>query len=147
MRRSKRMSAVIKLAQNREKEAVRQMGVSRQHLNLQLQTLEELVAYRSEYTREFQDAIKTGLGALSMQDYHQFLFRLNEAIQQQQEQVNEATQGHELSKKFWLDSRCHSMGVAKVAERYRNQERNRQQQREQRENDERSQNPNSFGLD
>ena len=147
MRRSKRLSAVIKLAQNREKQAVRQMGVSRQHLDLQLQTLEELVTYRSEYTREFQDAMKTGLGALSMQDYHQFLIRLNEAIQQQQEQVNMATQDHELSRQLWLDSRCHSKGVAKVAERYQNQERKQQQQQEQRENDERWQHPKSFGLD
>lgn len=141
MTRSKRMQSVQHLAQNRERDAVKKLGESQQHLEAQRAKLEELRAYRDQYARAFETAGGTGLDAVRVQEYRLFLGRLNEAIQQQEAILEQCTARHEQSRQQWMATRSHSQAIDKVLERYQEAERRLQQRTEQQEQDERARRP------
>jgi flagellar FliJ protein len=139
MDRSDRLMPIIRLLESRELDAARQVGACRDHLARQRQTLAELKTFQNEYISRFNDAVKGGIGAGIIHDYHRFLNRLNQAIRQQQEVVETANSQHESSKQQWRQQRCQTKAMDKVAERYRSQECFEREQREQRESDEHAQ--------
>jgi len=136
MSRSKHLDSVARLMESRKHDAARRLGLSRQHRNKQHQRLQELIAYRTEYMSDFQHTVQAGMSALSLQDYHQFLSRLNHAIQRQKQTVEVAEREQALAKQAWLDSRSHSQAITKVIDRYRCKEQYERGKREQRESDE-----------
>ena len=139
MTRSKRMQPVQRLAQGRERDAMRKLGESQQFLDAQLAKLEELRAYRAQYAREFTATSETGLGATRLRDYRVFLGRLGQAIEQQELLVARYQSQHEKTRQQWLESRTHSQAIDKVVDGYQQQERRQQDRREQLEHDERAQ--------
>jgi len=133
------MQPVQRLARNREQEAVQKLGRSQQYLDAQQAKLEELRAYREQYTRDFADNGSSGFDASRMQDYRVFLSRLGEAIRQQEALIVQFQSQHEQTRRDWIESRSHSQAIDKVIEGYRRQERRKQDRREQQEQDEHTQ--------
>ena len=62
MTRSKRMTPVVKVAENREQAAARVLGEARQRLEQQQRKLDELITYRDQYSQEFQQRSGQGMG-------------------------------------------------------------------------------------
>jgi len=139
MTRSKRMQPVQRVAQNREQGAVQKLGQSQQNLDAQRVRLEELCAYRDQYTRDFEQSSGSGLGATRIQDYRVFLNRLGEAIRQQEAVLEQCCCQHEQTRQQWVETRTHSQAIDKVVHRYRHDEQRQQDLREQKEQDERAQ--------
>ena len=137
--RSKRMESVQKLMGMHERNAARQVGISQDQLSRNQAQLQELIEYRNEYARSFQETTRKALGAHEMQDYYLFLNRLNQAIRAQQQVLEAIARDHETHKARWLNSRSQTQAVEKVVDRYRSQERYAHDHREQRESDHRSQ--------
>jgi flagellar FliJ protein len=135
------MQPVQRVAQNREQTAVQELGQSQQFLDAQQAKLEELLAYRDQYTRAFEASGGAGLDANRLQDYRVFLQRLGEAIRQQQALIAQCCAQHEQTRQQWIATRSHSQAIDKVVDRYVREEQNQQQRREQREQDERAQRP------
>jgi flagellar FliJ protein len=133
------MQPVQRLAQNRKEQAVRRLGESQQHLQLQQNKLEELRAYRDQYASDFETSGGAGLGAARVQDYRIFLNRLNEAIRQQETIIAESRVRHQESRQQWVDSRSHNQAIDKLVDRYRLEENKQRERREQKEQDERAQ--------
>ena len=95
MDRSDRLMPIIRLLESRELDAARQVGACRENLDQQRQTLAELKTFQNEYTSRFNDAVKGGIGAAVIHDYHRFLNRLNQVIHQQKKLVETADGQHE----------------------------------------------------
>ena len=85
MRRSKKLQPVANLAKLNERSAAKLHGSVLRELQKQETQLDELINYRNQYLNAFKTASESGLSAIQMQDYRIFLQRLEDAIQQQQQ--------------------------------------------------------------
>lgn len=139
MTRSKRMTPVVKVAENREQAAARVLGEARQRLEQQQRKLDELITYRDQYSQEFQQRSGQGMGVARLQDFRVFLARLNEAIEQQRRLVERCHQNCERQRLQWVASRTRTQALGKVVDRYQREERRAAERREQHDTDERAQ--------
>ena len=136
MKRSKRMQSVAEIAKNRERDAARVLGQKRQHLEEQRQRLDELASYREEYARRFQSQGGVGLDARRLHEYRVFLQKLNMAIVQQRDRINQMVGECNIYQESWMNSRVHSKAMDKVVDRCRYDELRKREQQEQKELDE-----------
>lgn len=136
MTRSKRMQPVLEVAARREQEAAKRLGDSQQRQQMAEQRLQELIHYRDDYARQFNDG--GSLTAARLQDYRIFLDRLNQAIEQQRLLVQRAIQDCEAQRRRWVEVHGRNQALDKVVSRYRSEERTQEDLREQKESDEHS---------
>ncbi|RRQ20920.1 flagellar export protein FliJ [Thiohalobacter thiocyanaticus] len=136
MTRSKRIKPVVDVAERREQEQARRLGAAQRELEQQRQQLDQLIQYRDEYARQFENAGNTGLSVARLQDYRVFLARLNQAIDQQRQRISQSEQACEQQRQHWLASRTRAQALDKVADRYREEENQAQERRDQTESDE-----------
>jgi len=141
MSRSKRMQPVRRVAESREQAAVQKLGESQRVLDAQRAKLQELRAYRDQYTEAFRTSSGQGLDANRLQDFRVFLARLNEAIHQQEAIIAQCVCQHELTRQQWVEKRSHHQAIDKVIDRYQREEQRLRDRREQQEQDERAQRP------
>ncbi|MAT65568.1 MAG: flagellar export protein FliJ [Gammaproteobacteria bacterium] len=136
MTRSKRIQPVVDVAERREQEQARRLGAARRELEQQRQQLDQLILYRDEYARQFEQSGNSGLSVARLQDYRVFLSRLNLAIDQQRERIARSEQACEEQRRHWLASRTRAQALDKVADRYREEEHQARERRAQSESDE-----------
>ncbi|HEB92211.1 MAG TPA: flagellar export protein FliJ [Gammaproteobacteria bacterium] len=144
MKKSRRLKPVVRVAEGREQQAARALGAARARLGQVQQQLEELRRYRDDYRQRFQQAGAVGMGAVQMADYQQFLHKLGQAIEQQGQQVVQATQAAEAKRALWFASRGKVRMLDTLVARYQAIEEQQASRREQREQDERSQRGGRF---
>ena len=137
MKRSRRLRPVARFAHQQERDAARSLGESLRQAEQQQKQLEDLVAYRDQYVAGFQQAGKHGLTAVQLRDYQVFLSRLDNAIAQQQQRLEESRQNCELSQAEWQDKHGHSKMIDKVVEDRKMAEDRQEDKQEQREQDDR----------
>jgi len=138
MTRSKRMTPVARIADNKERDAAKEFGKSQQVLKDHETRLEELIKYRDEYNQRFQESGSNGLEAQKVHEYRIFLNRLNDAINHQREIVRQATEASIEYKESWMHNRSGAKALEKVVERYQLQEEQELERQEQKESDERA---------
>jgi len=139
MKRSKRLKPVVRVAESREQQAARALGVAQARLTQARQQLAELQHYRDDYRQRFQQAGATGMGATQLADYQQFLHKLGQAIEQQAQQVAQASREAEAKRALWFTSRGKVRMLDTVVARYQAVEERQAARQEQREQDERAQ--------
>lgn len=133
MRGSKKLQPVANLAKLNERSAAKLHGsVLREQQKQEIQ-LDELINYRNQYLNAFKTAGESGLSAIQMQDYRIFLQRLDDAIQQQQQNVINGRQNTQTSQLKWTDTRNQSKMINKVVENRQQLENQQVEKREQRE--------------
>lgn len=137
--KSKRMQSILELAQHDEQAAIEALGLSSRNVEDNVRQLQELEQYRAEYRTQMLTDGESGFSATKMQQYQQFLFKLDEIIVQQKEQIVISEQIKEQKRGEWLERRTHSNALDKVTQRYQEQERQEEQRREQKDNDEMAQ--------
>ncbi|MEE9494469.1 MAG: flagellar export protein FliJ [Gammaproteobacteria bacterium] len=123
MKRSERMHVVQSVAAAREKVAAQQLGKTRQILNQQLVRLEELSNYRQQYVQQFADTGSRGISARSLQDYRVFVDRLNTAIRQQDQVVEQARVHLSTVYDQWMQTHSHTLAIGKLIGRFRDDEK------------------------
>jgi len=133
---SKRLKPVQQVAANKERNAARIMGQARQHLAQEEAKLAQLKQYHQEYLERFQQVASQGMSATQLQEYRAFLFKLDEAIQQQQEVVAASMAKHSSDKDNWKQKHTRTQALGKVVERYHKEERKAADRTEQKESDE-----------
>jgi flagellar protein FliJ len=140
MTRSKRMQPVARVANDRQQNAARQVGERQRELEAQLNRLDELSNYRSEYARRFDEGTESMTG-MNVRDYRLFLSRLNQAIEEQARRVEQARRELERSHGNWSATRVHSDAIHKVMDRFQKEEQRQEARREQVREDEFGQRP------
>ncbi|MEJ2645066.1 MAG: flagellar export protein FliJ [Gammaproteobacteria bacterium] len=138
MSRSKRMQPVVRVAEDRERQAARALGEAQRRLAENESKLAELIGYREQYSQSFNTAGGVGLDARRLHDYRVFLERLGTAISQQSELVEQLRLDCERSRRRWLETRTRAQALDKVTERYQQVERKAEERLEQHDSDERA---------
>lgn len=138
MKRSKRMQSVVELAKTKEMNAARLLGQKQLFLSGQRARLEELVTYREEYTQKFRSEGQLGFDSGRLHEYRVFLEKLNVAIIQQRDRLNQAAGDCHICQESWLSSRVNSKALGKVVDRFRLDENKKKELQEQKDLDERT---------
>jgi len=143
MTKSERLKPVVRVAESRERDAAKALGDCQRVLSEREVSLSELLSYRDEYRRRFQEAGSGGLNGSSLQDYRSFLNRLDGAIRQQRHLTEAARCAYEQQKRIWHEKWNRTKVLDKVVDRYRQQEAHMEARREQGEHDDRAQHTRS----
>ena len=141
MKRSKRLKPVVQVAEGREQQAARALGAAQTRLLQAEQQYHELCRYREDYRQRFQQVGAFGMGALQLEDYQQFLHKLGQAIEQQEQVIAQARQEVEARRSQWFTLRGKLRSLDSVVSRYQASEEKQARRREQQEQDERAQRP------
>jgi flagellar FliJ protein len=138
MMRSKRLDTVLRMAGDRERDAVGVLAETRGRLVAQEQRLEMLLGYRAEYEGRFKERSAAGMAMGQLMEYRAFLDRLNRAVEQQRAALTEAQRRMEVDRQHWLEEAQRAQSLGKVQERLRGDEQRSADAQEQRETDERA---------
>lgn len=147
MNKSQRLKPVSDIADAKERDAARHMGLQQRVVAEHENKLIELINYRSEYVEKMVSAGSAGIGAGQMQDYTRFIRRLDEAIVYQKNQIGLAKRQLEVKQREWQAMHTRSEALNKVVHRYKTAEIREQDKREQNESDERAQRARPMYLD
>jgi len=133
MNRSNKLEPIARIRKHQERSAGRAHGETIRKAEHHQQQLNELIGYRQQYTKSFQDAIKTGLSAIRMQEYMLFIKRLDDAISQQKNQVTHGKNSCDKTQKDWMSKRGKSKMIDKVMESRQHSEQQSVEKRQQKE--------------
>ncbi|MGV0950878.1 MAG: flagellar export protein FliJ [Azonexus sp.] len=117
MSREQRIEILLHTAQEQGQEATRALAHRRQLLDEAGSRLEELLVYRDEYAGGAA-ARAAGLG-VQMQDYWRFMSRLNSAIAEHRERMDQQKVALEQSFERWQETQRQVAVLGKVIERIR----------------------------
>ncbi len=116
MNRSTKLQPIAKINKQQERNAGRLHGETMRRAEQQQKQLDELINYRNHYSKAFQAASEAGLSVVQMQEYKLFINRLDDAISQQRQQVNNGQNRCETSQKEWMQKRNECKKIDKVIE-------------------------------
>jgi flagellar export protein FliJ len=133
--REKRIELLLQVAEERGQDATRVLVHRRQLLAEAGGRLDELLGYREECARA--GAAQDVRLAVSLQDHWRFLSRLNGAIAEQRERIDQQRLAVEQSLERWRGAQRHVAILEKVRERIRATERRVRERAEQRVSDDR----------
>jgi flagellar protein FliJ len=134
MMKSKRFEPIQEIASTSAKDLSRAMGeAARKVAELELK-LQQLQAYRDDYTRNSAHS-GSSMDAVKLQNYRSFLDRLGDAMRQQQKLLEHARAEYEKRRVDWSEKRVEAESLGRVVDRFRKEEQRAVEQREQREGD------------
>jgi flagellar protein FliJ len=137
MNRSDRMKPIKRHADTRERDAGSVLAKARALVDERERQLLELSRYREEYAGRQTNAIGS-VDPMRLQNYHAFLARLQDAVRQQQQLVDEARAELERRMTEWQATRAEAAALGRVVERLEDGERRESDRREQQDHDERA---------
>ncbi len=141
MSRAKRIDALIKLRQSEVGDIERRMLQCNLDLQAAQRQYQELTAAREEYSRRLQGREGTRISGSEVRILLVFLQRLDEALNQLNNQIITLRKAHQDCQQRWLMARNKTQAMHEIADRHRQQEHAGLMQREQRESDDRPRPP------
>ncbi|MFT5451481.1 MAG: flagellar FliJ protein [Enterobacterales bacterium] len=138
IKKSARLKPVEQLAEKKAVTATEQMVSARTvHTEHEIK-YKELVTYRFEYIEQYQTRAKVGIQSGQLQQYQQFISRLDVAIEQQRAVVSQSLMLLEQSQNHWKDKNSHKRAINKAVDRFKKQENLTTERNEQDASDERN---------
>ena len=137
MTRSQRMKVVQNHQQDKANKAAQVAVNSRNVLDVQHERLNQLAAYRNEYWQKF--SASGGMNTARLQDFRQFITRLDGAIEQQRQVVERAEMECRERQDEWLHERTREKVIGTAVEKIAKQEHVAKEKHEQKMQDEFSQ--------
>lgn len=132
----KNLQQLIDLARSKSDHAARSLGASRSHEEEELGKLRLLIEYRKEYMLRFDEAARKGLDRNAWNNYHEFLHKLDDAIEQQHQVVARHHVNVEERRTLWHAASRRLKSFDALDQRRQQAERVSERKREQREHDE-----------
>ena len=136
---SKRFKPIQKIASHKERKAAAALGESLRQREASRAQLDDLRRYHAEYLKRFAGATQAGLSSRQILEYQVFITKLETAIAQQEEIVNQSQQVCDSSKAQWRGRYTKSKAMENVVGRMQKAERKDVNRREQSEADDRAQ--------
>lgn len=84
------LQPLLDLAQHQKDSAILKLGQLNQLQHSAQQKLDMLLGYRKDYQERLQQATQNGMGPAEFRNFQQFINKLDEAISQQQKQVEQS---------------------------------------------------------
>lgn len=134
MTKSKRFEPIRDIATNSAKDLSIAVGEAARRVAEIERALEQLKAYRDEYTRESGGAVGT-FDAVRLQNYRSFLDRLGEAMRLQSQMLVAARAEYDKCHALWSAKRIEAESLDRAVGRFRCEEQRDADRREQREVD------------
>lgn len=132
------LDTLLNLAHQQNDAAARKLGqLNRQELSAQAR-LSALQEYRRDYQQQFETAEKNGISPADMRNFQQFIDRLDQAIRQQQQEIDKAHSSVQKGRHELLDSTRKMKSFDTLAQRHVESERKVEARSEQRLQDEQS---------
>lgn len=125
------LQPLLELMQERTDEATRRLGqliAAEQNARSRLQMLED---YRAEYAGRLRDAISNGITRQVLANYQDFLARIDDAIRQQRQVVEQSGQNTARGQQDWKEKNTRLKAIDTLSERYVERERRAENRREQ----------------
>ncbi len=134
LKKSEKMSRVAKLIDREQQQASRRISQLREALQNSERQLETLRDYRQVYHAAEQrpeQANATLTRPSQFRNYSAFLGQLNQAVRQQELQVDQARQEFDAQVRHWRAAKSRTRAVERVAERHAGRERRESRRHEQ----------------
>ena len=133
MKKSERMHVLVNLSQRKEDEVAKALAKDQARLQHDQQKLQELKDYAAQYDQERN---LLGLSPYLTTNYQHFVNRLQQAIQQQDQQVKRSQQQVTMSMKRWQNARAKTKGMDWLKDKSVREELNIESKQEQKQIDE-----------
>lgn len=130
------LQSLLDLAQNHTDAAARRLGQLNAKWNEAQEKLSQLMAFREEYRQRYQNAASQGMSMTALRDYQLFLGKLEAAITQQSEEVEQCRKRWETGQQAWQAHKRKLSAYDTLAKRHHQGEMRREAKIEQREQDE-----------
>ena len=131
---SQRLRPVHDLAVSSEESAGAALNQCRQDLHRQLEQLRQLQEYQAEYHRRFSQG--RTLSPIQIRDFHSFLQRLQEAIDQQGLLIDSLRRRCKEKEQLWMRAHTRTQALDKAIDRHQNRELQMAERSEQKMSDE-----------
>lgn len=132
--RADRMQKIFKLAKAEERKVAEEMGRVQRSLNAEISRLQELESYRQNYTAQFQSS--GTISAARLQDYQNFLDRIDRAVDGQKEQIMTGRETRDVHRRRWMMEKQKLDSLERVVDRFRKVEDQETDRRSQKDLDE-----------
>ena len=136
MNRSRQLELIKRVTHERASGALQLALSSRQALVQSQQQMEQLKAYRQEYSEKFLRSAGNGISAGRMSEFRQFLERLDQAIDTQAQVIRENTEQLDNRQAAWRVIQSREKAIGSVVEQRNAEALYADQQREQKAGDE-----------
>ncbi len=123
MNSSRKLKPIKKLADNKEKVAAQNLGKSVEQRQLQKNRLEQLINYRSEYVDSMTLKTQQGVSGDKLHQYHQFLNKLDSAIDQQHVELEHSNVKLSQCQTKWQSDNSRASAIDKVMKNLSNKEK------------------------
>lgn len=137
-KRVKRLQPLKELTGMRELREASALGEAERRLNEAERRLGDLLRYRQEYERNFQQTASAGAAMRNLRDQQIFIARLGEAVRAQQQVVEQISQECAQARAQWREAATRKHVVGKVVDKARAEAIMKDEQRLQVESDERA---------
>ncbi|WP_455209592.1 flagellar export protein FliJ [Kaarinaea lacus] len=139
MKKSRRMQPLRRVAESKEQQAATELGRAQQQLQNQIDRLNELLNYKTEYLTQFQQTGQNGMPVDRLQSFRSFLEKLDIAVEQQKQAVKIAGELVDKRKYQWFSSRDKVKIFDNVISKIVEQEHKQEDKQEQKDSDDRAQ--------
>jgi flagellar FliJ protein len=131
MKKSKRLSVLIKIEEANEREEARKFSGYQKVVQENRKKLSDLESYLNEYKDMFTRLSARGTEADKIRSCYTFISQLNTAISQQQKMVSEAERAAEEYRRNWLQAKQRMDILEKTIGKFRDEELRHEQKTEQ----------------
>lgn len=138
IKKSERLKLIIELQVRQEQDALQALGRSQQKLLEQLQQLDQLQKYNSDYNASLADRQKTGMNVNQLLELRSFAEKLENAIEGQQQAVSIHEQDLLRTRKYWEEKHQRTKSLKKISDIALAEELKLENKREQIEQDQRA---------
>lgn len=135
MTRSQRMQPVRQIADDKAAAAAKAFAALQQRLLEQEARLAQLQGFRAQYQEQRARSGETGIDGFRLRDYNAFVGRIDEAVRQQQRDVEQLRAAVEHKRRHWLELLGKARAIGKVITRYAEAEQHEAERREQQQSD------------
>lgn len=132
------LSPLVDLAHQKNDAATRKLGKLNQQQQNALAKMAALQQYRRDYSAQFEEAAKQGMTPMDMQNFQRFIERLDQAIKQQQLEIERAGNSVQKGRHELLDTTRKMKSFDTLAQRHADAEKQLEAKADQRQQDEQS---------
>ncbi len=137
--RAARLTPVVEMAENAERQAAQRLGQFQQQVNLAQAKLAELDRFREDYQLQWIDRGGQGVSGSWLVNYQRFLGQLESAMTQQRQSLAWHQNNLNNARGTWQQAYARVEGLRKLVQRYIDEARKIEDKREQKLLDELSQ--------
>lgn len=130
------LQTLVLLAKQKNDAAVKNLGrLNQQHHSAEAK-LQMLQQFRKDYQEKFQEAVSIGMSPVDLRNFQEFIYRLDQAIAQQQGVLTHTSTSLESGRELYRDTQRSVQSFETLAQRHWDAESKREAKAEQKAQDE-----------